>query len=192
MPAAAQKKQCLLLGEACLAVSSRRWVQHCGMTLPMNVFLFFLFSPVPEMLSLHREEEQREQGALYWETSSCRYCGASVRSKLSQLTHVFMFVYRTTRWAASSITSNWRSSCLLCWGQICDKESTAEYDGKVFLHILRFVECWEGTQRAELCVCTRASIESSVATNICCSARLTEAKPLPCLLKSHIIIIFVL
>ena len=33
----------------------------------------FVFSPRP--LSLHREEEQREQDGLYWVTNSCRYCG---------------------------------------------------------------------------------------------------------------------
>ena len=73
--AAAKKKQCLLLGEVCLAAWSRGWVQHCGTILLLNVFCF-VFSPNPEMLSLHREEERREQGGLYWETSSCRYCGA--------------------------------------------------------------------------------------------------------------------
>ena len=73
--AAAERKQCLLLGGACLATCSRGWVQHCGMTLLLNVFCF-MFSPNPEMLSLHREEEWREWGGLYWETSSCKYCGA--------------------------------------------------------------------------------------------------------------------
>ena len=57
---AAERKHCLLLGEACLAACSRRWVQLCEMTLLLNVF-----SPNREMLSLHREEEQREQGGLY-------------------------------------------------------------------------------------------------------------------------------
>ena len=37
--AAAERKQCLLLGEACLAACSRGWVQHCGMTLLLN-FVF--------------------------------------------------------------------------------------------------------------------------------------------------------
>ena len=36
--AAAERKQCLLLGEACLAACSRGWEQHCGMTLPLNVY----------------------------------------------------------------------------------------------------------------------------------------------------------
>ena len=72
--AVALKKQCLLLCEACLAACSRGWVQHCRMTLLLNFFLF-VFLPNPEMLSLHEEEEQREQGVLYGETSSCRYCG---------------------------------------------------------------------------------------------------------------------
>ena len=35
-----------------------------------------VFLPNQEMLSLHREQEQREQGGLYWETGSCGYCGA--------------------------------------------------------------------------------------------------------------------
>ena len=34
---AAEVKQCLLLGGACLAACFRRWVQHCGMTLLLNV-----------------------------------------------------------------------------------------------------------------------------------------------------------
>ena len=34
----------------------------------------FVFSPNPEMLSLHREEERRERGGLYGETSSCTCC----------------------------------------------------------------------------------------------------------------------
>ena len=34
-----------------------------------------VFLPHPEMLCLHREEEWREWGGLYWETSSCKYCG---------------------------------------------------------------------------------------------------------------------
>ena len=32
----AEKKQCLLLGEACLAACYRGWVQHCRMTLFLN------------------------------------------------------------------------------------------------------------------------------------------------------------
>ena len=36
----------------------------------------FVFLPNPEMLSLHREEEQKERDGLYGETSSCKYCGA--------------------------------------------------------------------------------------------------------------------
>ena len=54
--AAAERMQCVLLGEACLAACSRGWVQHCGMILLLNVFLF-VFSPNSEMLGLHREEE---------------------------------------------------------------------------------------------------------------------------------------
>ena len=73
--AAVKKKQCLLLGEACLAACSRGWVQHCGRTLLLNVFLF-VFSADPETLSLHRDEKRRQRGGLYWETNSCRYCGA--------------------------------------------------------------------------------------------------------------------
>ena len=40
--AAAEKKQCLLLGEVCLAACSRGWGQHCRMTLPLNVFVCVL------------------------------------------------------------------------------------------------------------------------------------------------------
>ena len=36
--AVAESKQCLLLGEACLAACSRGWVQHCRMTLLLNIF----------------------------------------------------------------------------------------------------------------------------------------------------------
>ena len=36
--AAAERKQCLSLGEACQAACSRGWVQHYGMTLLLNVF----------------------------------------------------------------------------------------------------------------------------------------------------------
>ena len=36
---ATKRKQCLLLGEACLAACSRGLVQHCGMTLLLNVFV---------------------------------------------------------------------------------------------------------------------------------------------------------
>ena len=32
--AAAERKQCLLLGAACLVACSRGWVQHCRMTSP--------------------------------------------------------------------------------------------------------------------------------------------------------------
>ena len=32
-----ERKQCLLLSNACLAASSRGWVQHRGMTLLLNV-----------------------------------------------------------------------------------------------------------------------------------------------------------
>ena len=35
---AAKRKQCLLLGEACLAACCRGWAQHCGMTLLLKVF----------------------------------------------------------------------------------------------------------------------------------------------------------
>ena len=38
--AAARKKQCLLLVEACLAACSRGWVLNCGVTLLLNIFLF--------------------------------------------------------------------------------------------------------------------------------------------------------
>ena len=57
--AATERKKCLLLGEACLAACSRGWVQHCLMTLLLNVFVFL---PNLEMVSVHREEEWREQG----------------------------------------------------------------------------------------------------------------------------------
>ena len=40
--AAAERKRCLLLGKVCLAACSRGWVQHCGMTLPLNVFVCVL------------------------------------------------------------------------------------------------------------------------------------------------------
>ena len=36
--AAAERKQCLSLGEAYLAACSKGWVRHCGMTLLLNVF----------------------------------------------------------------------------------------------------------------------------------------------------------
>ena len=48
-------------------------MQLCEMTLLLNVF-----SPNREMLSLHREEEQREWGGLYGETTFCRYCDAAL------------------------------------------------------------------------------------------------------------------
>ena len=35
--AATERKQCLLLDEACLAACSRGWVQHCRMTLLLNI-----------------------------------------------------------------------------------------------------------------------------------------------------------
>ena len=37
--AGAERNECLLLGEACLTACSRGWVQHCGMTLLLNVCL---------------------------------------------------------------------------------------------------------------------------------------------------------
>ena len=37
-------------------------MQHCGMTAPER--FLFAFSPNPEMLSLHREEERRERGRI--------------------------------------------------------------------------------------------------------------------------------
>ena len=33
-----KKKQCLLLDETCLAACSKGWMQHCRMTLLLNVF----------------------------------------------------------------------------------------------------------------------------------------------------------
>ena len=39
--AVALKKQCLLLCEACLAACSRGWVQHCRMTLLLNIFSLY-------------------------------------------------------------------------------------------------------------------------------------------------------
>ena len=70
---ATKRKQCLLLSEVCLEACFRG-----GGAAPPNDFapehFLFVFSPNPEMLSLHREEEQREQGGLYWEASSCGYC----------------------------------------------------------------------------------------------------------------------
>ena len=42
--AAAEKKQRLLLGEACLAACSRGCVQPCGMTLHLNFFCLFVCS----------------------------------------------------------------------------------------------------------------------------------------------------
>ena len=36
--ASAEKEQCLLLGEVCLAAGSRGWVQPFGMTSLLNVF----------------------------------------------------------------------------------------------------------------------------------------------------------
>ena len=35
--AAIRKRCCLLLGGACVAACSGGWVQHCGMTLLLNV-----------------------------------------------------------------------------------------------------------------------------------------------------------
>ena len=35
---AAKRKQCLLLGEACLEACSRGWMQHCRLTLLLTVF----------------------------------------------------------------------------------------------------------------------------------------------------------
>ena len=71
--AAAEQKQCLLLGEACLAACSRGRVQHCGMTLLLNILFVCVcvFSPNPETLNLHREEERREGDGLYRETCPC-------------------------------------------------------------------------------------------------------------------------
>ena len=63
--AAVERKQCFLLNEAYLAACSRGWVQHCGITLRLN--LFFVFLPNPETLSLHREKKWRGRDGLYWE-----------------------------------------------------------------------------------------------------------------------------
>ena len=57
---ATERKLCLLLGEACLAACSRGWQND----IAPERFLF-VFSLNPEMLSLHREEEWKEQGGLY-------------------------------------------------------------------------------------------------------------------------------
>ena len=46
--------------------------------LALECFLFG-FSPNPETASLHWEEEQRERGGLYGETSFCRYRGVVLR-----------------------------------------------------------------------------------------------------------------
>ena len=73
--AATERKQCLLLGEAGLAALFQRVGAALRNDFAPERFLFE-FSPNPGMLSLHREEERREQGGLYGETSSCRYCGA--------------------------------------------------------------------------------------------------------------------
>ena len=59
--AATKKTQCLLhCGVCLLAACSRGWAQHCGMMTFTPECLSFAFSPNPEMLSLHWEEEQRE------------------------------------------------------------------------------------------------------------------------------------
>ena len=42
--AAAERKQRLLLGEACLAACSGGWVQHCEMTSLLDILFFFFFS----------------------------------------------------------------------------------------------------------------------------------------------------
>ena len=58
----------------------------CGIAeCPCSLTFFLLvFLPNPKMLSLHREEERREQGGLYWETSSCRHCVSAVCSSFSR------------------------------------------------------------------------------------------------------------
>ena len=63
---------------ACWSLSGSLF-QRVGAKLwsdPAPEHFFVCVPPKPEMVSLHREEEQREQGGLYGETSSCMYCGA--------------------------------------------------------------------------------------------------------------------
>ena len=58
--------------------SSGSLFQRVGATLRSDFapkYFSFVFSPSPETLSLHREEERRERGGVYAETNFCRYCG---------------------------------------------------------------------------------------------------------------------
>lgn len=67
------KKQCFLHFGVYLAACCRVGTALQNDLVPEG-FLFG-FSLNPEMVSQHWEEEQREQGGLYVETSTCRYCG---------------------------------------------------------------------------------------------------------------------
>ena len=64
---AAGKPQCLLHFGVRLASCSRGWAQHCRMTVHLSAFC--LCPRQIQMHSLHWEEEWREQGGLYGETS---------------------------------------------------------------------------------------------------------------------------
>ena len=76
--AAAERKQCLLLGEACLAAGSRGWVQHCGMTLLLNVFCLLSRQIQRSSVCTVQGRGAGERGGFHWETSSSRYCGAGI------------------------------------------------------------------------------------------------------------------
>ena len=59
--------------------SSGSLFQRVGATLRSDFapkYFSFVFSPSPETLSLHREEERRERDGLCWETRTCIYCCA--------------------------------------------------------------------------------------------------------------------
>ena len=79
--AAAQRKQCLLLGEACLAACSRGWVQGASRNDLAPERSLFVFSPNSEALSLLREGD----------TKSCGYC--KVNSSLSDFSVSFQVQY---------------------------------------------------------------------------------------------------
>ena len=72
--AAAERKQCLLLGKAYLPACSRGWVQHCRMTLLLNVFVCVLARSRNAGSAQGKGAER--SGFVVLETRSCRYLGA--------------------------------------------------------------------------------------------------------------------